>query len=85
MTCWFELPVFSRSVSVIDSNSLVRTQNVAASSSSVRNPGLYFLVGTVSALVVKLATAKRHEAHAESGTPPILHQSATRIDSRHAL
>ena len=32
-------------------------------------------VEVVSALGVKLAPAKRHEAHAESGTPPILHQS----------
>ena len=37
----------SRSISMIDSNSPVLTQNEAISSSSVRNPGLYFLAVTV--------------------------------------
>ena len=40
--CWFESPVHALSDSISDSNSCVRTQNDATSSSSVRNPGLYF-------------------------------------------
>ena len=47
--CGFELPVHSRSISTIDSNSTIRTQNDVTSSPSVRNPGLYFR-GAVTAI-----------------------------------
>ena len=75
MRCWLELPVFSRSVSVIDSNSAVRMQNDAASSSSLMKPGLYFLPIMASAVAVKPSAANRDEVHAESDSPPILNQT----------
>ena len=45
-----EAPALSPKHSMIDSNSLVRTQNDAMISSSVRNPGLYFLTATAIAV-----------------------------------
>ena len=57
----------------MDSNSFVRTQNESMISSSLRNPGLYFLTGIAMTVgCFRLPFGDRRKVLTVTGAPPIL-------------